>query len=351
MQTTKVEAVATEPFFYSTRPTVMIRDLELPARSSRCFQLEFVREAQSAGGPNALLYSRTAVQNPDDPFSWKIENETVAGTVVNETDVELRDAAVIALGRAYELKDLPPGQAVALRCDKTQGVALDLWSSMAKTARTSKEMSASASIAEAGRMILAGQLSADPGEACLVGWTEANPAAFTAYSRSGQPPIFPWRSSAATWRVIRYPTCVAGGEIHLESGDFDVEGWNLDEKHFHWNARVEFYDANARVDDQWMIRFRPRLKFVSGGGQSQWPVETAWGNLKDNWEGKPMEVFDFSQGRWALAPAPRNGRRILPPRAGAIDQQTGELWIRLSGATVFMRDVKIDLTLNYRLRP
>ena len=356
-----------EPFRFSSRPEAAIRGFEISARASRTFQADYTRKAPSPLNTGNLIYDRTSVQMPGDPFEWRTVGENLSGTVANETDTVLHDAALIGLGRVQTLGDLAVGQVVPVDHGWRKGDVIEVWAKKHTKTDTSVDLGATMALVRSGRKVMAEHLHV-PGEALLVGWTEDNPSEMTATSERFSTVASESAATNATWRMVRYPIVVRGGWIHLETADFQIDSWNAAEEKFDWDKR-ENYDlivdtVGVRGMEEWMIRFRPRIGLRAARESMNDAVGAAWGSIKDDVKGK-MEIYNVKLGQWVAAPPQHKGRRILLPPideskrkqngsavfgSDVVDPVTGEIWLRLSGEGYLLSDAQIDIALNYRLR-
>jgi len=354
-------------FPYSLEPQAMLRQLELPARAARSFQLDYRAAAGALGGATALYFSRAAAQSASDPFVWEIENETIEGEIRNESAAPLLDAALIALGRAQQLGDLAPGQAAPVRMDLRSGAPLREWAGYAAPQQTAAALGVEASLIQGSKSILA-EAGAPAGEALLIGRLEAPPNLF-ALGKGGSGMVRSAKATSAAWRIGRYPLKVRGGMIHLEMSDFAVDVWTRSEFRFPWAARETHYlaDIEQGTNAIWTVRLQPWMELLTesglGADAGAAVVARASGSLADNWGG-PMEWFNFREGRWVDAPRPAGTRRMLPSRQAnaarrgtgpfaedIVDPRCGAVWLRLSGDSFMLKDIDLHLSMNYRMAP
>jgi hypothetical protein len=359
-----------EPFRFSSRPEATVQGFEISARASRTFQTDYTREVPRPAKSGELTYARDSKPEDADPFSWTVAKETLAGTVVNETDTVLHEAALIGLGRVQKLGDLRVGQEVPVGLDSRKGAPLEEWTMGQSKTGTSVDLGATMALVRSGRQVLASHLQVY-GEALLVGWTEDNLSEITAASERFSTVASESAATNATWRIVRYPTVVRGGQIRFDTKDFRIDSWNSAEEKFDWDKRGDYYVIVETINEneEWTVRFRPRIGLRAGSEQEKTAIADAWGSITGDLNGN-MDLYDFKQGRWAPAPPPINGRRILlqkpnvptgarKPRENSamvfgddvVDPVTGEIWLRLSGEPFLLKDARIDIALNYKMMP
>lgn len=328
-----------------------VEEFEIPPRAARSFGILFSPESQQPPVDSFATFKRISQQADKNSFTWNVIGESLQVRITNNTGLLLRDAAIIGLSRAIPMGEVELGQQFELTIDPGKGMPFDQWLMQAARPATAREMNASVDLAQQGRSLLA-TLALDPYKAALVGWSEVNPVSYEARSLNGFPSVTSGNKTGALWHAIRV-AAPAVGEIHLEMQDFEITPWTQKEEVFDWASHSTFLadrtNAQFEIDDQWTLRMKPRMLFHSES-QKQWPLQSAWGSLGDNWPHR-MEFFNFQSNQWVPAPKPIQGRRIIAAADNLVNAATGEIWIRMSGDTFELSQTQLDLKMNYQTWP
>jgi len=343
--------------------TPALLDFQVPPHSARSLELDDV--AESAKPPEmsyARYYRRSTLVN-EQRLLWATSDERVEGQITNNTNLDLRDAAILGFTRAIPLGDVKAGQKVPFTIQAGSGVPMDHWLPNSPSPEIARDTSAAVSLARESSMLAVNQLR--PFEVALVGWSPNNPLLYQARSNKGLSSIGSSRSTSAMWHIIPLGVMAEapkGEPMHLEGNDYEAQFWNEKERRFNWRVHRTYmeYEDEAPMNDRWTIRFRPQFGFISKE-KPQWPLASAWGSIVDDYKGT-VEIYNFTSRKWMPAPASNEGRRVLAKSSGAfstalvrgddvVDHASGTMYVRLSGNTYDLTDCSLDIRMNYLLWP